>query len=384
MKLRILSILGLALSIGFGSAIHSSGQQNIRSIVATQGLARVGSEDLLVTVLVAVGPGENARAKASRALADAHPGARELDHDLFTTTGLDWNSGPTGFPASGVPVHYNASGEPAPAHATVSDAMAMWAEVTTSYFQYGPLGSTTRAPSLVRESPGPQVRDGFNDVAWGDIKGRGTLGVTWSTTSNPPEFDMMLDNKDFTWAVTTRGGPSPAPDEIDLVTVAAHEFGHALGLGHTESSPSLMEAYYNGAFIRQLGDDDVAGVSCLYPEDGYVCGDDGGGNGGGDPEPGEISVADVVLYRTGRRGRDLRIDVHLVNSNGSPAAGVVVEGELKLCGATSGATATDVSDSSGVASFRLRNAGSNAYEFTVLKLDGSSSFGGEVSDGECL
>ena len=295
MKSKPVRILFLALLVGVCSPQFLTAQPNWR-IAAAQGLARVGGEDLLVTVLVAVGPGEDARAKSRGALEAAHPGARELDHDLFTVTGLDWNSSSSYSPVSGIPVRYNPSGEPglagssdgvASVRDTINDALARWDEVPTSYFKFGDGGLTSDAPSLVKESPGAQFRDGNNDVAWGDIKGRGTLGVTWSTTSGEPEFDMMLDNRNFNWFIATdESGVAPASNQIDLWSVVVHELGHALGLGHTEDSDNIMQAHYDDGFIRQLGADDIAGVSCLYPEDGYVCGED---TGGGDVEAPVIS-----------------------------------------------------------------------------------------------
>lgn len=50
---------------------------------------------------------------------------------------------------------------------------------------------------------------------------------------------------------------------VDLLTVAAHEIGHTLGLGHSDDRNALMYPSYSRPH-RFLGDDDVAGVQSLY------------------------------------------------------------------------------------------------------------------------
>ena len=50
---------------------------------------------------------------------------------------------------------------------------------------------------------------------------------------------------------------------VDLLTVAAHEIGHTLGLAHSSDPNSLMYPSYDGP-RRFLGDDDIAGVQDLY------------------------------------------------------------------------------------------------------------------------
>jgi len=50
---------------------------------------------------------------------------------------------------------------------------------------------------------------------------------------------------------------------VDLLTVAAHEIGHTLGLAHTNDPNALMYPSYNGPH-RSLGDDDIAGVQAIY------------------------------------------------------------------------------------------------------------------------
>lgn len=51
--------------------------------------------------------------------------------------------------------------------------------------------------------------------------------------------------------------------DVDLLTVAAHEIGHALGLGHSNDPNSLMYPSYSEPH-RFLGGDDIAGIQSLY------------------------------------------------------------------------------------------------------------------------
>jgi hypothetical protein len=50
---------------------------------------------------------------------------------------------------------------------------------------------------------------------------------------------------------------------IDLVTVAAHEFGHSLGLDHTNIANALMFPTYSGLH-RFLEQDDIDGIQSIY------------------------------------------------------------------------------------------------------------------------
>ena len=49
---------------------------------------------------------------------------------------------------------------------------------------------------------------------------------------------------------------------LDLYTVALHEAGHALGLGHSDKPGALMYPYYR--FGAAMSDDDIAGIRALY------------------------------------------------------------------------------------------------------------------------
>ena len=51
--------------------------------------------------------------------------------------------------------------------------------------------------------------------------------------------------------------------QYDFFTVALHELGHSLGLGHSSVSGSVMEPTYAGA-RRSLHADDIAGIQAIY------------------------------------------------------------------------------------------------------------------------
>jgi hypothetical protein len=253
----------LLLASGLFLAADKAGDAKGPFNASGLGIAEVRGRPVLVEVFVALKSGANAEAEIRAALRER--GARPLEKSEYTTTGLVWNQFSDSDSANDyVTQYYNGSNSPVGGNGltALTNTHSTWTNVSTSSaaFQYG--GQTTRCPSLVQECPGDQTFDGLNDVAWLDLGRcsffRCTLAVTWFSTSDPDEADMAMNTR-VSWA--TNGS------DYDAETVFLHENGHVVGLGHSEVTQAIMYAYYSGV-RRTLHQDDIDGISALYPSGG--------------------------------------------------------------------------------------------------------------------
>lgn len=101
------------------------------------------------------------------------------------------------------------------------------------------------------------------------------IGVTLPVWSQDPDgnsiiydADIVFNNVGFCWydSSVNPGGNCTGGSPVDTLSIATHEMGHFLGLGHTTVGGSTMEPFYDGGNeIASIEQDDIDGVCNLYP-----------------------------------------------------------------------------------------------------------------------
>jgi hypothetical protein len=258
------------------------------------------------------------------------------------------------------PVPNGAGGAPLPlaqARQAIEQALASWNDIPTSFIDMQIVGSTA--------NPGTWGFDFVNEVSFRPPSGFGAVAASRSTTlledsvllhgedldgdgdadvssailtcadvdgdgdiELPAGFypaGTILDNDVVfspAWGFTTDGSGLDDFATFDLVGVAAHEFGHSLGLPHnaisqkgpTDGSSTTM--WYGGGLdpigkgaLRRLHSDEIAWASFLYPEGSRA-------QGPGALQPGDIAFAQRYAVVRGK-----------VTSFGYPGVGTIVFAE---------------------------------------------------------
>jgi hypothetical protein len=137
----------------------------------------------------------------------------------------------------------------------VAQALGLWSGVAKVFPQEVATGGDACAPNIRIQFASGEHGDGnpFD----------GQYGVLAHAFYPPPyagcfSGDAHFDEAEL-WTTPSLGGIQ----DMDLTTIAAHEFGHSLGLGHSADINSIMYPYYQGR-RAYLGFDDIAGIIAVY------------------------------------------------------------------------------------------------------------------------
>jgi len=146
----------------------------------------------------------------------------------------------------------------------ILNATATWSNEPTAAFNFSYAGSISQRTIS---------RNGVNEVVFTDQgTGDGIVGQTryWYTV---PGNEVVEADVWFNDAYDLDASNSPDGSEVDLQSVALHEFGHWLVLGHDDDAAAIMYyAIYTGALKRVLHQTDINGIAAIYPCNNFPCG----------------------------------------------------------------------------------------------------------------
>lgn len=151
------------------------------------------------------------------------------------------------WPVSKIPLPFYIQPSVSQSHnSTIQNGYNVWSLVPTTIFEFVYAGTSS---AVVR------TNDGINVAGFGTQFQMGnSLAVCWYWYFGADMIDADIEfNSNIDWI-----------NGYDLMTVAIHEAGHALGLDHPPTTESIMYWQYQGT-RQTLYQDDIDGISSIYP-----------------------------------------------------------------------------------------------------------------------
>ena len=145
----------------------------------------------------------------------------------------------------------------------IKEAAEVWNNVPTSKLKVSIGGNT----SSTTTDPQPTV---YCETNFQAVTGADQNYVPGG--ARPNSSTGQLTSGLLTLNVSPGNGNISNFSRTKLTIILAHEIGHLVGLGHSESTNALM--YYDGTLKAELhlSQDDVDGVTYLYPSDEFMDG----------------------------------------------------------------------------------------------------------------
>jgi hypothetical protein len=144
-----------------------------------------------------------------------------------------------------------------PAEAAVRDGADTWYLQSGAAFRFSYSGQSAQTTTTY---------DGVNLVVFRNASNGSAIATTywWSSGGRIVDADIVFWDGAFRFFAGTTG----CSGGFYIEDIAAHEFGHALGLGHSASTAATM--YFSTSSCntgnRILDADDIAGARSLYPQ----------------------------------------------------------------------------------------------------------------------
>ncbi|XP_053722589.1 matrix metalloproteinase-17 [Synchiropus splendidus] len=146
-----------------------------------------------------------------------------------------------------------------------TDVQGLLTHALKAWSDAAPLSFRLVQPDSGVSSAGGDIRVSFSSLLHNDGYPFDGQGGTLAHAFFPGQDHMSGDTHFDDHEIWSYGGDSSS---TDLFTVAVHEFGHALGLSHSSSDPSIMRPYYQGPVgdisSFQLAPDDKLAIQQLY------------------------------------------------------------------------------------------------------------------------